>query len=42
MLVSLELGADFSRGSAYPAAQPLISTTHSYPSIRELTLGVTL
>jgi len=30
MLTSVKLGADFSRGCARPAMQPLISTTHPH------------
>jgi hypothetical protein len=36
------LGADFSRGCAHLAMHPLISVTHPYPSLRGLTLRVTL
>ena len=33
----LETGRVFFEGCAHPAARPLISATHPYPSIRELT-----
>ncbi len=35
MLVSTRSKTDFSMGCAHPATQPLISTTHPPPSIRE-------
>src|SRR5215203_1144738 len=37
MLVSMKPGADFSRGCAHPAMQPLISATHSPTPLHELT-----